>query len=110
MIEDEIINIDVLEGLRSLPDSSIDLIVTSPPFNKGKWSLNRRQPSYTKRRHIDYGVFDDKMNPVDYEKWQREILDECCRVINPREAFSTTILTFTAIVLRFTRNTYGIIP
>ena len=55
MIEDKIINIDVLEGLRSLPDNSIDLIVTSPPFNKGEWSLNRRQPSYTKRRHIDYG-------------------------------------------------------
>lgn len=53
---DTILNIDVLDGLRSLPDDSVDLIVTSPPYNKGAWSLNRRQPSFTKTRRIDYGA------------------------------------------------------
>ena len=80
---DTILNIDVLEGLRSLPDDSVDLIITSPPFNKGEWSLNRRQPSFTKRRRIDYGVYDDKLPPDEYERWQRAVLDECCRVIKP---------------------------
>ena len=27
-----IYNCDVLEGLRSLPDNSVDLVVTSPPY------------------------------------------------------------------------------
>ena len=31
-----IYQIDVLEGLRQLPDESVDLIITSPPYNKGK--------------------------------------------------------------------------
>ena len=30
----KIINSDVLEGLRSIPDNSIDLTITSPPYNK----------------------------------------------------------------------------
>ena len=28
-------NIDVLEGLKQLDDESIDVIITSPPYNKG---------------------------------------------------------------------------
>ena len=30
----KIYNIDVLEGLRTLDDESIDIIITSPPYNK----------------------------------------------------------------------------
>ena len=83
---DRIYNVDVLEGLKSLPDNSIDLIVTSPPYNKGYWSKNRNMKSgffRTKSRRIDYGVFDDCMPPEEYEQWQRDVLSECCRVIKP---------------------------
>lgn len=85
MEKDVILNIDVLEGLRSLPDDSIDLIVMSPPYNKGWWSYQTPSAKNIskKTKHIDYTVFDDRMEPADYEKWQREILDECCRVIKP---------------------------
>lgn len=87
MIENQILNIDCIEGLKQLPDNSIDLIITSPPYNKGYWSKNRNTNSYgdfkTKSRRIDYGVFNDTMLPEDYEKWQRELLDECIRVIKP---------------------------
>lgn len=83
-----IYNMDVLEGLRALPDDSVDLIVTSPPYNKGYWSVNRRTnitkgSFYTKSRRIDYGVFDDRMDPDEYVSWQKQILDECIRVIKP---------------------------
>ena len=44
---DRIYNIDVLEGLRKLPDNSIDLIITSPPYNKGYYTKNRRVDVYT---------------------------------------------------------------
>ena len=33
--KNRIYNMDVLEGLRALPDDSVDLIVTSPSYNKG---------------------------------------------------------------------------
>lgn len=84
----EIYNIDVLEGLRQIPDNSIDLIVTSPPYNKGYWTKNKstKDKYYNiskKVRKIDYGVFDDNMSPEDYERWQREVLNECIRVIKP---------------------------
>ena len=32
---DKIYNIDCLKGLKKLKDKSIDLIITSPPFNLG---------------------------------------------------------------------------
>lgn len=87
MESDRIINIDVLEGLRQLPDNSIDLIVTSPPYNKGFYNKHKKWSKWdlchTKSRVIDYGVFDDCMLPEDYEQWQRDILTECCRVIKP---------------------------
>ena len=76
---------DCLEVLKTIPDNSVDCIVTSPPYNKGYWSVNRNCNSgfKTKARHIDYGTFNDIMNPEDYEKWQRNVLDECIRVIKP---------------------------
>lgn len=85
MLIDNIVVMDSLEFLKSLEESSVDLIVTSPPYNKGWWSKNRNINNgvYTKSRHIDYGVFNDRMLPEEYEKWQRNILNECLRVIKP---------------------------
>lgn len=85
MIEvDKFYNEDCLETLKKIEDNSIDLIITSPPYNKGWWSPNKTQPSFTKCREIDYGeTFTDKMEPQEYERWQRQILDECIRVLKP---------------------------
>ena len=84
---DKIYCIDVLEGLKKLPDNSIDLIVTSPPYNKGFYNKHKKWSKWdlcgTKTRTIDYGVFDDNMPPEGYEQWQRVVLGECCRVIKP---------------------------
>lgn len=84
---DRIINTDILEGLKNLTDNSIDLIVTSPPYNKGFYNKHKKWSKwdlcYTKSRIIDYGNFDDNMQPEEYEQWQRDILTECCRVIKP---------------------------
>lgn len=74
---------DTLEFLRGLPDSCVDLIITSPPYNKGWWSKNRNPNNGfgTKSRRIDYGVYDDKRSPQDYALWQKDVLYECCRVL-----------------------------
>lgn len=70
-----IINIDCLEGLKPLDDESVDLIITSPPYNLGKshHTGNNRFKAYT-----DYN---DDMPEELYQKWQTEILNECYRVL-----------------------------
>lgn len=72
--------IDVLEGLRKLPSESIDLIITSPPYNKAGLNGN-----YNKKykRTIDYGGDSniDNKPENEYQKWQLEILKECYRVL-----------------------------
>lgn len=78
---------DCLEIMKDIPDNSVDLIVTSPPYNKGYWSINRNVNNYsfykTKSRRIQYGDFDDNLTPDEYEKQQIEFLKECIRVIKP---------------------------
>lgn len=89
MVElDKIYCEDCLETLSKMEDNSVDLIITSPPYNKGYWATNRcmspnENTFHTKSRRIDYGVFDDTMQPEDYEKWQRSIIEECLRVLKP---------------------------
>lgn len=75
---------DCLETLKRMEDNSIDLIITSPPYNKGYWATTKELTKHhTKSRKIDYSVFNDCMEPEEYEKWQKSILDECVRVIKP---------------------------
>ena len=68
----KIYKIDVLEGLKKLDDESIDLIVTSPPFN-----LGNNHHTGTKR-HKSY---EDNMNEKEYQEWQILVLNECFRVL-----------------------------
>lgn len=73
-----IYNIDVLEGLKALDDESVDIIITSPPYNKA--GLNGH---YNENRTIDYGgdINIDNKPENEYQDWQLEILNECYRVL-----------------------------
>jgi len=55
---------DVLESLRKIKTGSVQLVVTSPPYNIGK--------EYEKRT-----------NYSDYFEWQAEVISECFRVLKP---------------------------
>lgn len=58
--------IDCLEGLSLLSDNSVDLIVTSPPYNCRK----------------DYGgALVDEMSWKDYYVFMKEVIHECYRVL-----------------------------
>lgn len=72
---------DVLEGLKQLEDNSIDLIITSPPYNK--MGLNGNQKGNKWVGTIDYNNDKniDNKNEIDYQNWQIEILNECFRVL-----------------------------
>ncbi len=64
--------IDVLDGLRKLSDCSVDLIITSPPYNLGNHHHTGN------KRHKTY---DDNMCEKEYQKWQINVLNECFRVL-----------------------------
>lgn len=95
-LKNKVIQGDCLEVMKDIPDGSIDLIVTSPPYNKGYWSKNRNMNNgfksfnhknsttiKTKSRRITYGKFDDNLQPDEYEMQQRNLIKECLRVLKP---------------------------
>lgn len=61
----KIINGDCVEEMGKLPESSIDLVVTSPPYNVG----------------IDYDAIDDKMPMEDYWDFTKDWLSAAFRVL-----------------------------
>ena len=66
MIElNKIYNMDCIDGMKLLNNNSVDLIVTSPPYNIG----------------IDYDVYNYCMEWDDYLDWCRKWLSECYRVL-----------------------------
>ena len=77
----KIYQMDCLEGLKQLDDNSIDLIITSPPYNKA--GLNGKQIGKKWVGTIDYNgdVNVDNLPENDYQQWQLEVLQECYRVL-----------------------------
>src|SRR5689334_10899990 len=66
--EVEINCIDVLQGLRSLKSNSIDLIITSPPYNIGKeYEVNKSLENYV--------------------EWCSEWMNQIYRVTKPEGSF-----------------------
>jgi site-specific DNA-methyltransferase (adenine-specific) len=75
---------DNLKLLKTLPDNSIDLIVTSPNYNN--WRNRRTQSSRKKfweRTNITYDKCADKEDDETYESGQIEIINEMVRILKP---------------------------
>ena len=83
---DKIYNEDCLETLAKMEDNSIDLIVTSPPYNTNFYapsSGSSNSWSSLRGRQIPYDTYSDSMPPQEYESWQKKIISECMRVLKP---------------------------
>ncbi len=86
-ITDTIILGDSLEIMRQLPDKSIDIIITSPPYNL----LNSTGNGLKKNTHSGkwknaaikdgYQDYNDNMPYDQYVAWQRLCVAEMCRLI-----------------------------
>jgi modification methylase len=76
----KIIKGDSLTELKKIEDNTIDLVVTSPPYNKNYWIRNRHQKG---KRIITYDEYDDSLEPDEYIQQQKDILTELIRVIKP---------------------------
>jgi site-specific DNA-methyltransferase (adenine-specific) len=75
---------DCLEVMKTLPDNSVDLVVTSPPYNN--WRNRRTQAnrsSYWKRTNIVYENHNDKESDDKYEQGQIDVLNEMLRILKP---------------------------
>jgi len=75
---------DVLDGLSKLEDNSVDLIITSPPYNKaGLNGVIKRTKACKWGKTIDYGgsADSDNMNEDEYQEWQINVLNECYRIL-----------------------------
>lgn len=71
----ELMEGDCLEKMKSIPDGSVDLIITSPPYNLSHKSRNCGGCL------IKYNTYSDDMSYEDYIEWQIEVLNECFRVL-----------------------------
>ena len=83
---DKIYKEDCLETLARMEDNTIDLVVTSPPYNKNFYAPSSGKSeswSAMRGRQIPYDVYNDSMPPQEYENWQKKIISECLRVLKP---------------------------
>ncbi len=76
----KIYNMDCLEGLKRLDDESIDIVITSPPYNL-HFTRGTMYPKERFGTKLEYGDYKDDLPDIRYIYWQKEVLKECWRVI-----------------------------
>ena len=77
---------DTVNIMKQIPDASVDLIVTSPPYNlknsTGNGMKDGRGGKWSNAALINgYSHYDDNIPHDEYMKWQRECLTEMLRII-----------------------------
>lgn len=73
---------DCLERMKKIPDGSVDLVLTSPPYNM---NLRIRNGKYCSRQIVKelstkYKSYSDNMPMDDYFEFNKSVLSECLRV------------------------------
>ena len=78
----KIYNRDCLEGLKELPDNSVDMVLTSPPYNmitrirNGMYTTREKSEHFSKK----YKYFGDDLPIEEYYQFHKEVLTELLRV------------------------------
>ncbi|MFA5379405.1 MAG: site-specific DNA-methyltransferase [Dehalococcoidia bacterium] len=82
----QVICCDAMTLLRSLPSKSVDIVVTSPPYNiVWKTSPNHKSGMFRKDAWFlafkdGYENHDDHMPEKEYQEWVKAVVGECMRV------------------------------
>ena len=76
---------DAVEEMKKLPDGSIDLVVTSPPYNIRNSTCNGMKSEakglWTSALSDGYQDYEDNMPYEEYVAWQRECLTQMLRLV-----------------------------
>ncbi len=75
-------NDDCMNVLTKMEDNSVDLIITSPPYNLNHISRLHHNNEDT-RLLVTYNSYSDDLSYEEYEKWQVKVLNELYRVLKP---------------------------
>ncbi|MDE0119943.1 MAG: site-specific DNA-methyltransferase [Bdellovibrionales bacterium] len=83
---------DAVQILKKIPNESLDLAITSPPYNiknsTGNGLKDGRGGKWASAALIEgYATYNDNMPHKKYVKWQREVLTEIMRILKPTGAF-----------------------
>lgn len=78
----KLMNEDCLSAMRKLEDSSVDVVLTSPPYNM---NLRIRNGKYCSRQIVKeistkYKSFDDNLPMDEYFEFNKAVINECLRV------------------------------
>ena len=73
---------DCLEKMKDIPDGSVDMVLTSPPYNM---NLRIRNGKYCTRPTTEkivtkYENFDDALSMEEYYQFSKTVISECLRV------------------------------
>lgn len=82
----KIIQGDCIDVIKQMPNASVDLVVTSPPYNlknsTGNGMKDGRGGKWANAALVNgYDTYDDCMPHDEYAQWQRACLQEAMRVI-----------------------------
>lgn len=72
---------DCLEVMRSMPDKSVDAVITSPPYNKTGFREGKDGHPNIFKADMNYRTFSDNMDEKEYWDWQRKIFEESYRIL-----------------------------
>lgn len=86
MMNYELIEGDCLESMRKMPSASIDMCLTSPPYNLGNAKKGSFYQGQGKGDRIAYSTHSDDMPEDEYIDWQREVILEMYRLLKPTGA------------------------
>lgn len=76
-------NDDCLNVLKKLDDNSVDLIITSPPYNLSHNHREKENYGDHKGVFVRYNSYNDDLPYEEYINWQVKVLNECYRILKP---------------------------
>ena len=85
---------DCLSQLKNIKDNSVDLVITSPPYNMNLRIRNGKHCSrqIVKELSTKYEGFDDNLPMNDYFEFNKKVIDELLRV-SPLIFYNVQFLT-----------------
>lgn len=74
---------DCLEEIKKIPDNSVDLILTDPPYNIGNFMLDREAGVHRMRENFFATAGWDNLTQDEWSSSMQAVLDEAARVLKP---------------------------